>query len=459
MPEQAHATTPDTAASRAAGTWPSAARGVAGGLDGPAAGSTQSRLWVAGRWRRRPGLRAGLWLLLCIGLLPALAGTGWYLVQLRQAAMQDAYAKADLMAVGTAEALRWVVQDAQGMLAAVAARPKVRALDPGDCDPVFKDFQLLVPAYKALALRRSNGASVCSELPRPPAADGVAAAPWFQAAVRANGFRISGVHPGSVQQPWAVRITYPILGPGGQVDALLVSPLDLRQLHQRLFARLPPQVRVAVVDGSNHLVLQSQHPDERVGKQAVAWMTGAADQLRRQLADPGSLGTRPAVLQFVADGFDGQRRLYSVRAVPLTDWVAVASLPLDETLQAYRDTRNRSLAAALAVLLLVALVAWRVGRGILLPMQGLASAARGVAAGDDSRRAPEAGPRETVAVAREFNRMVATKALARTLLRASEAHHRALIQNLPVAVLIYQADGTVEDCNAQACNLLRLPAA
>ena len=107
----------------------------------------------------RPGrapmrLRTNLWLLLAIGLLPALAGTVWYLVQLRQTALRDAYAQTDLMAAGSAEALRWVVQDAQAMLESVAARPRVRALDPADCDAVFSDFRTLVPAYKALALRR-----------------------------------------------------------------------------------------------------------------------------------------------------------------------------------------------------------------------------------------------------------------------------------------------------------------
>jgi len=404
-------------------------------------------------WRHALGLRTGLWLLLAIGLLPALVGTGWYLVQLRQIAMHDAFAKTDLMAGGTAEALRWVVQDAQAMLAVVAARPRVRALDPADCDAVFRDFQALVPAYKALALRRSNAETVCSELPNPPPRAAVAAAPWFQAAVRQGGFLVSGVHPGSVQQAWAVRITQPVLGPGGQVEGLLVSPLDLKQLHQRLFARLPAQARVAVVDGGNRLVLQSQQQDARVGKAAVDGVAQAVDHLRRQTQD-GSDAV--SARQFVETGFDGTQRLFSLRPVPLTDWVVVASLPVDDTLQAYRATRNQTLAAALAVLLVVALAAWRVGRGIVEPMQGLASAARGVAAGDDSRRAPETGPREMAAVAHEFNRMVEANALARAQLQASEQHYRLLLQNLPVAVVAHLPDSAIEVFNDRACSLLRM---
>ena len=405
----------------------------------------------------RPGrapmrLRTNLWLLLAIGLLPALAGTGWYLVQLRQTALRDAYAQTDLMAAGSAEALRWVVQDAQAMLESVAARPRVRALDPADCDAVFSDFRTLVPAYKALALRRIDGESVCSELPNPPPRERVAAAPWFQAAVQRHGFHVSGVHTGTVVQPWAVRITLPVPDSAGRIGGLLVSPVDLKQLHARLFARIPPTARVAVVDSSNRLVLQSQQQDERVGKTAVDWVVREADQLRRQLADPQGTALR----QFAETGFDGTRRQFSMRPVPLTDWVVVASLPEDETLQVYRDTRNRALAAALAVLAVVALAAWRVARGIVEPMHGLAAAARGVAAGNDAWRAPEAGPREMAEVAQEFNRMVAANAAARDQLRAGEQHYRTLIQNLPVAVVAHLPDSAIEVFNDRACTLLRM---
>jgi signal transduction histidine kinase len=79
-----------------------------------------------------------------------------------------------------------------------------------------------------------------------------------------------------------------------------------------------------------------------------------------------------------------------------------------------------------------------------------------VAAGDHSQRAPETGPREIVAVAREFNRMVQVNSAARAQLRASEAQYRLLIENLPVAVVTHWPDGAMELCNPLASALLRL---
>jgi signal transduction histidine kinase len=457
MPEM-----PDQAAPAAAPAWPAAALTLETALSAAAVPAAAASSTAAGRqaphalsrWMYRPwGLRAALWLLLAIGLLPSLAGTAWYLQQLHQLALRDAFAQADLMANVTSESLRWQVQDAQAMLASVAARPKVRALDAADCDPVFRDFQAVAPAHKALALRRSNGDSVCSELPNPPSGANVAAAPWFQAALQRGGFHVSGVHLGAVQQTWTVRLTQPVLGLSGQRDGLLVSPLDLQQLHRRLFARLPPLARVAVVDGGNMVVLQSQQQQLRVGKPAAETLAREIDLLRRQAAEPGA---DAVVRQVVETGFDGTLRLFVLRPVPLTDWMVVASLPEAETLQGYRDNRNRVLAAVLLVLLGVAVAAWRVGRSILQPMRGLKDAARGVAAGDDSRRAPEAGPREIATVAHEFNRMVLANSLARAQLHASERHYRTLLQNLPVAVVTHRPDGAIEVFNDRACSLLRM---
>ena len=401
-------------------------------------------------------LSAGLLLLLAIGLLPALAGTAWYLVHMRELAQRDAFAQAELIATGTAERLQWRLRDALAMMASVADRPRVRALDARLCDPIFQEIRSVSPGYRALALRRLDGSTVCSELANPPPQQEVAAAAWFRTAVAQEGFHASDVHADTVNQQWAARLTLPVRDDSGQRTGLLIVPVDLKQLQQRLFAQLPATATVAVVDGSDRVLLRSQLQDERVGKRvgkrAADSVVRVLDELRLERArqPPGASVSR----QFVELGTGGVRNLFVVRNVALTDWFVVSALPEAQTLAGYHASRDRSLAAIAGVLLLAGLAAWRVSRAILVPIQALAGAAHSRAVGVASAPAPETGPREIRDVAREFNRMVQATDEAHERLQASENRYRTLILNLPVGVLCYSAEGKVELFNDRACILL-----
>ncbi|MBK8863990.1 MAG: HAMP domain-containing protein [Betaproteobacteria bacterium] len=412
--------------------------------------SSADRLHEPKSWRLGTGLLA----LLAICLVPAVAGAALYLSHLRDTALRDAYRAADLVAIGTSDRLRWLLQDAEAMLASMAARPLVRSADPTACDPLLAEFRTISPAFKTLALRLTDGRSLCSELPQPPSQQSVAAAPWFQAAVRQPGFHVSDGHLGNVQNEWTVRLTYPVKDASGQTVALLITPLDLRQLQERLFAQLPASNLGAVVDAANRVLVRSTLQGERAGKPAVENVSRGIDALRREARAAGV--SAPASLQFPGVGIDGVRRLFVIRTVPMSGWVAVSGVPEDETLRDYRATRNRSQALILVVLLAAGLAAWRVSRGIRLPILGLAAAARSVARGDLAPRAPDAGPTEIRDVAREFNSMVVATAEARERLRTSEREYRTLLQNLPVAVVSHASDGAVELFNDRACALLRM---
>ena len=404
--------------------------------------------------RLNAGLSAGLLLLLAIGLLPALAGTAWYLVHMRELALRDAFAQAELIATSTAEQLQWRLQDALAMMANVADRPRVRAFDSRLCDPIFQEIRSVSPSYGALDLRRLDGSTVCAELLNPPPQQEVAAAAWFRTAVAQEGFHASDVHTSTVNQQWAARLTLPVLDDSGQRTGLLIVPVDLKQLQQRLFAQLPGTATVVVVDGTYRVLVRSQLQEERVGKRAADSVVRVLDELRLERArqPPGASVSR----QFVEVGIGGVRNLFVVRNVALTDWFVVCALPEAQTLAGYRASRNRSLAAIALVLLLAALAAWRVSRAILVPIRALAGAARNRAAGVASAPAPETGPREIRDVAREFNRMVQATDESRERLQASESRYRTLILHLPVGVLCCSAEGKVELFNDRACTLLGL---
>ena len=401
-------------------------------------------------WRLGTGLLA----LLAICLVPAVAGAALYLNHLRDTALRDAYRAADLVAIGTSDRLRWLLQDAEAMLASVAARPLVRTADPTACDPILAEFRAISPAFKTLALRLTDGRSLCSELPQPPSQQSVAASPWFQAAVRQPGFHVSDGHLGNVQNEWTVRLTYPVKDASGQTVALLITPLDLRQLQERLFAQLPASNLGAVVDAANRVLVRSTLQDERAGKPAVEMVARGIDALRQEARHAGV--SAPVSRQFPGDRH--RRRAAAVRGPHGADERLGGGFRGARRRDAARlpRTRNRSVALILVVLLAAGLAAWRVSRGIRLPILGLAAAARSVARGDLAPCAPDAGPAEVRDVAREFNSMVVATAEARERLRASEREYRTLLQNLPVAVVSHASDGAVELFNDRACALLRM---
>jgi signal transduction histidine kinase len=400
------------------------------------------------------GVRASLSLLLAIGLLPAMVGGAWYLKHLRDMAMVDAFAQVDLLSRTTAESLNWLLQDAQGTMQAIAARPKVKSLDAADCDSIFRDFHDLSPAFKALSVRRFDGTSVCSALAQPPTGLAVAGSDWFQAALSAGGFHASDAHLGPVMQAWAVGLTYPVVGPTGRAEALLISPVDLDALRLRLFGHLVPPAVVAVVDGANKIIVRSERQADRVGKPAAQSLIPVLEALRQD--QPVTRGGALASRQFIETGIEGKRNVFALVRVPATEWVVVAALPESQALEGYLALRGQVAVALGLVLAGVAFAAWRVSRAILVPVRGLAAAARAVGLGDTARRAPESGPREIREVAGEFNRMVAANHAAGEQLRASERQYRTLIHHMPVAVITFRTDGAIEVFNERACTLLKM---
>jgi PAS domain-containing protein len=142
--------------------------------------------------------------------------------------------------------------------------------------------------------------------------------------------------------------------------------------------------------------------------------------------------------------------------VPLTQWGVVAALDERDTLHGYHQSRNRALAAIVAVLLLVGVAAWRVSRGILVPIAAWRAPRAAWPPATTAGARPQSGPREMRDVAREFNRMVVATDESAQRLRASESHYRTLIQNLPVAVVSHLPDTSIEVFNHRACALLRM---
>ncbi len=111
--------------------------------------------------------------------------------------------------------------------------------------------------------------------------------------------------------------------------------------------------------------------------------------------------------EFESLAVDGVTRFFSVVPMPELGWVAFVGVPADSVYTKAREDALRALFTGLAVLLLLVVLAVLLARRITRPIAALQATARAVHEGDLTVRAPLGGPQEVIAVAREFNAMVA----------------------------------------------------
>jgi hypothetical protein len=121
---------------------------------------------------RRAGLpvRTQLVLLVLAGVLPALSGLTWYLVRERGEAREQAMARLDAVRDGVLRSLDEFLRDRHASLGRLALRPRIKALDARNCDPMLREYLDLRPDFAGVELRDGEGRVVC-------AASGAAARP------------------------------------------------------------------------------------------------------------------------------------------------------------------------------------------------------------------------------------------------------------------------------------------
>jgi len=346
--------------------------------------------------------------LVAVALLPACGLLAWLLVSGQQQAGRAAQARAQTqaqaqeLANAAAQSLgRWW----QSTEAAVG-RLAERALLQGDavCDALAAAGVPGHPEIVALSLHDGRGQRVCGDTPPvgQPGLDGVAGggAPTL----RAGGLAASGALIDARTGRRVAVLTHP-LG-GGAAGGLLAAQVDLAQLAAaRLPAALVP-VALSVVDASG------------------AIMTAAGD---------GGRTSAP--------------RLQALAAVPGAGWKVLASLPADEALAAPRDALREGLALGAGLLLLAAVLAWRVGAAIVRPIGRLRAA---VASSADTAALADVatvGPPELRAVAQHLR-------VARQTRAASEERLRGIFDSAVDAIITADEQQLIVQANPSAARLL-----
>ncbi len=385
---------------------------------------------------RHPSIRARLVLLLLAVVLPAAGLVAWLIAAESRDARDSAYAGVDTLARRTADDLARLLREDELLLQRLAARPLVRALDAGKCDPVIGEYVRLHPEFTTLALRDRAGNSVCSFVPHPLKRVGGSEFPWFGAGLRSGKFYVGDAYLGRQTGRWVAVLTHPVRDELGEVSGLLVLPLDLYEVGERLLHFASGSAFIAVIDRDNRILLRSIDPAARIGKPFPGLPAGTIRGGGQDF--------------FSSDGVDGVSRLYAVAAVPGSGWRVVSGVPEDEVFASHRARRMRSVTIGLVSLLLALALAYWIAAGIVRPVRALAGVSGRIASGDLAARAHIAGPAEIRSVARQFNRMLDVRADAEEALRASEERLHGIVHMATEAIVVVDEEFLVVLFNPSA---------
>jgi len=161
---------------------------------------------------------------------------------------------------------------------------------------------------------------------------------------------------------------------------------------------------------------------------------------------------RPALLR---DAFDGEDSFIATAPVGVHGLSTVVVVPrrlvVDDAMRRFRST---AVGIAVVASCLAALAAmWWTG-GIIRPLARLATAARAVAGGDLTVRAPDAGPAETRDLARAFNAMTEDLTASRDAMEQARRSLENILANMNEALLVVDRQGRVAMCNRAGCDML-----
>jgi diguanylate cyclase (GGDEF)-like protein/PAS domain S-box-containing protein len=335
-----------------------------------------------------------------------------------------------LAQIAAADAQRFV-RDSGLLLSGLARRPKVKALDPANCDSILQDFKEFLPQFANLAIADGAGTVVCSAIPQragKPAS--VAGTTWFKQVSQVNRYIAGHLHIGPISKKWVSVLAYPVQDDQGRFIGAIGLPIDLvkyRPLPDNL--NLPAGTAFHIVQADGTIIAASEAPEQWVGKPFPDREVVSRANQEKQ----GQMWT--------AQRLEG--KVFGYAPIAGTDWFVVSSVPIPAVLDNILANAAGSGGALLAVALLSGLLAYYLGRRIVMPIIGIAGTAKAVAEGDLNRRAEVAGPLEIEDVAHQFNAMLDVR------LR-TEQKYRNLLETATDAIVIVNDAPHIIFANAQA---------
>jgi diguanylate cyclase (GGDEF)-like protein/PAS domain S-box-containing protein len=376
------------------------------------------------RW----SVRAQFLSMIVVVLVPVFSALGWYLIDARQSARDNAYFQVKNLADQVASNLMALVDRNEAVLRQMAIRPLVQAMNPGQCDPILGEYVSLHPELANIVVTDLHGDVVCATLPGTVTTPALKARPWFDQMLRSEGFLVGDAFVGPITKRWVTMVSHPVRDVAGKISGFVLFPTDLLKLNAILLRSVPADVLVTVTDRDRKIILRSVAPESFIGRPTPAPV----------LQD--TIGQTQGHLS--AKGIDGVRRLFAFTEIPGTGFRVVAGVREDEAFAESDLALRNGVAAGIALLLGSLFMAWRISLRIVQPIDALATVAAQVALGDvKSRALTNQGPREIETVARAFNHMLDARSQFEVELNEREQRLKFLLSRTSAAIFTSKASG------------------
>ncbi len=337
-------------------------------------------------------VRARLYLLILLCLLPVVALVIVSFVDMRNRDLADARAEALRVARLAAASQERSIEATRQLLTMLSELPEVMRCDGPSCQRILSGLLPRFGSYLNFGLIRTDGKLAASALPATEEID-LSDRRYFQEAARTREFTVGEYQVGRITKRPSLNFGYRVLDASGELQGVLYAALDLSWT-DKLAAEsdLGSNASLLMLDANGTIV--TRYPE------SGRW-TGVvvnSHPLARAI-----LGRREGVYEGV--GLDDVERIHGFTPLgPERGLFVSVGLSREETLAPSKRSLTYNLAALGLVLLLAAMAAWIGGEALILRrLRAVFTAAERFVAGDLAHRAPVEGADEVSRVASAFN--------------------------------------------------------
>ena len=282
----------------------------------------------------------------------------------------------------------------ENVLARIAERPRIQAMDPEKCDPILYDFRSFDPNFSNIVVIDALGNVICSALPLNKSIN-YSRSNNFQRVKRTRQLVIGSPTYGKISKRWIIALNYPVQDESGRFLGSIGAPIDLYH-YSPIYrdTKLPFDARILILEENGTVLAATQDPQKWVGSLVTEHL---------QL---GNLSAVEKSDSFTIVDIQGVEFISSIQPVAGTNWFTLVSVPKARVLAEAKQSAQQQAVIASIIIVLSIFVSLVIAARIERPIREITNTAQQVANGELEQRLNTSGFDEIDQLADQFNRML-----------------------------------------------------